>query len=336
MSQQLNLGWQLSAPEALSETSPTANSQANQSGSSLLATTNLTTDADPLALLRAELPSLARNVRIFRSLSLAAPAASAPRIVLASEGDRPFLVASDSNTAGSAPVVLFLAAPTLAWTDLPARPLMVPLFQELLRQIAARSDQNQLLIAGDTPTLNPVDAIADAKLVLAGSSATTSGTVVPLATGNVQTSPLVASGIWALRTGSGSTRSYAFTQPSIAASDATLASAPSLASWLAAPGWRIEVPTANDTRSPTPLIDDAQKTIQARATTAQSSASTKLSFILLAIALALLIIETFVARFLSHAKPTGVNRDGAVVPAMAPVATQRGTLQSSSPRPTGT
>jgi hypothetical protein len=50
----------------------------------------------------------------------------------------------------------------------------------------------------------------------------------------------------------------------------------------------------------------------------------------------LLIIETFVARFLSHAKPTGVNRDGAVVPAMAPVATQRGTLQSSSPRPTGT
>lgn len=317
MSEQLALSWTLTwTPPTSPSTLPPANSPqgfsdtATPQSQSLLPTTTLNAEADPLALLRAELPSLTRNVKFFHFLTLQAPAASAPRVILSLEGNKPLLVASDSATS-AAPVLLWLAAPTLTWTDLPARPLMVPLVQELLRQVAARSDRNQTLIAGNPPQLAPADAIADARVVLASSSAADAGQVVPLATGSGIATPLMASGIWALRSGSGSTRSYAFAAPALTASDTTLPAPAALTSWLAAPGWQLEDTT-------TPQTSVAQPT-KGRTTAALSARNTRLSFVLLSIALALLLVETAVARILSHAKPTGVSRDGAVVPAMPPL-----------------
>lgn len=86
-------------------------------------------DADLLTMIRPELEELARPVRVSRAMTMRTGGVGSALVNL-SDGS-PLLV---STPVGPSRLVLWLAAPALTWTDLPAKPLMVPLVQELVRQ----------------------------------------------------------------------------------------------------------------------------------------------------------------------------------------------------------
>lgn len=103
-----------------------------------------------LGLLGGELEELLKSVRIRRLLSIDPRDVSA-RVELRAAGGRPFLVVGEP-AGGRGIVAMLAAAPDLAWTDLPVRPLMVPLIQELVRQGAGRAGGAWHGPAGSTVT----------------------------------------------------------------------------------------------------------------------------------------------------------------------------------------
>jgi hypothetical protein len=311
MAEAFGLAWELSA-------GATASGDAGE-GRAITSDTTLAAAEDPLVLLRPELTSLARSVRVFGALSLRTGAGSGNGVrgVLGLAGGEPLIVASEeaARATGDAkgPVVLWLAAPTLAWTDLPARPLMVPLVQELVRQIAARSDGSQRIVAGAAPVVGSSGAIADARaaLVLGGFAA--SGETVVLATGSGAEQRLLGAGVWMLRSGAGAARGAVLVDSATLASDTSVPSQQALTSWLAGPGWRVEEAATIAGATGDPSAGGARVE---RADVPRQS-DMRISLVLFAIALAGLLLETVFARFLSHARPTGVSRDGAVAMALA-------------------
>lgn len=125
-----------------------------------------------LALIAAEIPSLVRPISVARAL----PPEETGRqteILLRLKDQSPWIIASEPGAAlndeapaadGAPPqpssrgLVLYIAsAPMLSWTDLPAKPLMVPLIQELARQGFGRAAGAWSSIAG-----RPVQAPARA------------------------------------------------------------------------------------------------------------------------------------------------------------------------------
>ncbi len=97
-----------------------------------------------LASLHPELAALTAPIEVTRVLAI--HGASSAEVILTLSDGTPFVVAqiptatSGSTTPGL--VVAFASAPELTWSNLPVKPLMVPLFQELIRagiSLAARS-----------------------------------------------------------------------------------------------------------------------------------------------------------------------------------------------------
>ena len=109
-------------------------------------------------LLEAELPDLAPGVSIERRLPIASIEAAA-RVLVDDAGDPVVLQAA----VGEGRLVLFTVAPELMWTDLPVRPLMVPLVQEIVRQGAALARRGRDGEVGGAP---PVVASATAASVV--------------------------------------------------------------------------------------------------------------------------------------------------------------------------
>lgn len=106
-------------------------------------------------LLEAELAALAPVVSIERRLPLAGVGDA--DAVLVDESGSPVLVQAP---VGSGRLVLFAVAPELAWTDLPVRPLMVPLVQEIARQGAALARRGRDAVVGGPPPGGTGDAVA--------------------------------------------------------------------------------------------------------------------------------------------------------------------------------
>jgi hypothetical protein len=86
-------------------------------------------DSPLTGLIGSEMIELAPSVRIDRRL----PVDGVPDgdLVLVDEAGDPVLL---DAPVGAGRVVFFAVTPELAWTDLPVRPLMVPLVQEIARQ----------------------------------------------------------------------------------------------------------------------------------------------------------------------------------------------------------
>jgi hypothetical protein len=120
-----------------------------------------------LASIRPELPALvapisATKVSVIRQFDAA-------DVVLAFSDGSPFVAAqmprlSDSSPAEGGPgvgspsstpergqglVVLFASAPELGWTNLPVKPLMVPLFQEIVRTAIQLSASREQVVVGE-------------------------------------------------------------------------------------------------------------------------------------------------------------------------------------------
>lgn len=83
-----------------------------------------------LTMLSGELEALARGVTVSRMLSISGPRTGA---ALVTESGAPFLITPSPR------LWVFTAPLDPAWTDLPAKPLVVPLLQEIVRRAAAPS-----------------------------------------------------------------------------------------------------------------------------------------------------------------------------------------------------
>jgi hypothetical protein len=93
---------------------------------------------DLLEAVRPELGGLSESVRVFKILP---PQLANGRALLALPDGRPLVWVSrpgaggeGKGAPGSGLVVYLAAAPELSWTDLPAKPLMIALMQEIVRQ----------------------------------------------------------------------------------------------------------------------------------------------------------------------------------------------------------
>lgn len=126
-------------------------------------------DASWLPAIAAEAVDLVAPVSIFRRLAFEQPPSSDEVVLALAETDDagegsgsekpsasgdPIVVAA-SNPASGGSLVLFAIAADLAWSDLPIRPLMVPLAQELLRSGLSRGERGRRLVVGEAGTLAP-------------------------------------------------------------------------------------------------------------------------------------------------------------------------------------
>lgn len=108
--------------------------------------------ADVLWFIRGELEELARSVSVSRVLEV--DVADAGEVVLETKSGRPVLVVSRSERGAGAGVgrrgvvALLATAVDLGWSDLPARPLMVPLVQELVRYGVGAGSSLRSIVAG--------------------------------------------------------------------------------------------------------------------------------------------------------------------------------------------
>jgi len=156
--------------------------------------TSIDADVPGSALMRmiaADLPHLVQAVEVNRHLPVQATAQDA-EVILRMTGGEPLVLSRlihGSDSASESGMFLYIAAALqLDWTNLPARPLMVPLMQELVRQGVSEVRSRFTYIAGQTPIL-PSAAIIEFP----------SGETVPLDSQRRPVNRLSSSGIYVLR-----------------------------------------------------------------------------------------------------------------------------------------
>ena len=210
--------------------------------------------------------------------------------------------APEANIASSTPaarglIVFWAAPPELAWTTLPAMPLMVPLTQELLRQGVGQALGSSVFTAGAALPVLPgvrewarVQGDGPTALSAAQPGAIRSASVYRALDASGATLHVAA---WNAdpRASRTTTQTPEQVRPALAR---LLGSAP--LTWLAPPG---------DTDAPSPASSsptDGESTVSPARALARDPQSTPIDLPLLAAALALGLLETALARWFSHAR----------------------------------
>ncbi|MAY74886.1 MAG: hypothetical protein CMJ31_09280 [Phycisphaerae bacterium] len=239
----------------------------------------------PLAMLAGELTDLAAPVSIARSLRLDLENAPAP-LTLAS-GD-PLVVTTQKDGL----IAILTVAPSLEWSDLPSRPLFVPLIQELVRQGVSAGSPSRSVIAG--ATITPPPGAAE----LANTTSAEAITVAP-----DQPVAITSSGVWEALDDTASPLATYVANPDASATDPTPTPRDEVARWLAP--WTDINPDAPPGTNATARIDwlGAGDPTDDRATTTAASArdDDRFDWPLLVLAGILAAFEAFFARVASHA-----------------------------------
>jgi len=259
---------------------------------------------DLLDMLTAELPELVKTVNVTQVLPLTGgPGAfepllrladGSPLLVMAQPGAA--LAATDKTVRASRGMVLFMtAAPDLKWTDLPTKPLMVPLIQELVRQGVGRSAGPRTAVAGGVPAV-PIGAVELAPIT--DPSITDAATLaIPVDAAGHAARPVRTSGLWAGRTAAGTTVGVLAFNADPAAGGTETRSREEVARWL--------TPVASELtwlEGGTNAITPGGEATAASGALTRDSKIPPISFPLLIAALAVAIFETGLARWFSHAK----------------------------------
>lgn len=234
-----------------------------------------------LHVLAGELAFLTQSVHVRKALPAQAPTRD---LVLTTSTGEPFLLMARPERARGS-LALLTAAIDPAWTDLPAKPFMLPLFQELVRQGAARGSRGSTVIAGSTITLDP--SIHELQ-GLAGEP--------PVRTAQSSPPTLRTAGAWRMLDAEGVSRGLLVSNPDAAASRTGTRDPHQIKQWLA--------PWAGDDLS-IATVDQLDQPDQTRPRGAGFAWMLFLSAFLLALA------EMFVARAASHA---GLPRSGGDAP----------------------
>ena len=110
--------------------------------------------SDVFSVIGSEIDQLINPIEIHRSITIEPSLADEP--ILLMEDGSPMVIrvaTSNSDMIQSGSLVILSTPPTLGWTNLPAKPLMVPLFQELLRQGISSSGRMTMALSGEPPLL---------------------------------------------------------------------------------------------------------------------------------------------------------------------------------------
>lgn len=268
---------------------------------SLDASTSLSPRDDLLALVRPELQELVRAVGVRRALPLAIDPDRRERAVLGLADGSAFLVAGtpsgDAPRSGRGLVVLFASSLDLSWTDLPAKPLIVPLVQEIVRQGVGVARGIWHASAGTLPPLpKGTSELRSAGAVIETGSS--SPLTIAIAGRESAPPPIRRSGVFRALDAQGSTRAWISIAPDPRASDTSPVAPAALRSWLSAiaPG------------SPAAELAVAERAETGRGRLAEAigtvDGAKDRSFALLLAALALALAELVLARWSSHARVT--------------------------------
>jgi len=194
--------------------------------------------ADILATLRGELDVLVRPVGVSRILApletsgLGTEGRADTKVLVRTVDGDPFITlatraagAAERTGAVSGAVIYVSSAFDLRWTDLPAKPLMVPLLQELIRQGIGRARPVHVSVAGSKAA-----APAGATTLRSAAAGAPTATLSVDTTGRT-TEPVRLAGAWQAVDGQGGTLGVVAVNPPTDA-DTTPLSRERLASWL--------------------------------------------------------------------------------------------------------
>lgn len=300
LTETLGTGWKL-AREA------TDVSGTDSQGTAVSATTSASEQDDLLALLRPELPDLLRSVRVQRVMSVVEGATASQALLSLDGSSQPLVLATRPGTQQSQQagwLVLWLAPPSLAWTDLPAKPLMVPLVQELVRQGVGKSAPPRISLAGAAFTGTRGSAEAAKQLAWREDAATLDANLASLSASATRLAPQAA-GLWSLRDAAGQRIATLAVNADTTASDTTPLDTQAVEKWLAATGADVSF-----------VASDAAGT--ASTNTSQTLGASRqpppISLPLLIAAAVVAMLEALMARWFSHAtvdKGTDKSAEGA-------------------------
>ena len=199
---------------------------------------------------------------------------SDPRVPLVMESDDPFLLVWEPTSESRGVLALLLVSPEIRWTSLPIKPLMVPLFQELIRQGKASSNISVQVLSGELQPI-PVPGAREIRHP--------SGVSIKIDPKGVPESPPRQLGTWKVLDSSGNTLSNIVVNVDRYSIDPSLVQTDQLEKWLSTSGeW--SVMDTND------ILDSV----------INSKRESSSSIFLLLIALALLVLETGLNRKFSH------------------------------------
>ena len=226
--------------------------------------------------------------------------------------------ASSGTSSAGGLVALLTVAPDLTWTDLPAKPLMVPLVQELVRQGIGRSMASRITAAGQAPLLPPgTRDLAPVRIALldeanergntssntsndsANDAGSDSAASLAVAAG-VLDQPIRRAGLFLARDTSGATLApISFVADSEASNTAAMPKQDA-ERWLGSTG--LEPRWLDDDTNDTTAESIAAAAVAASADSSGSSGSSPMSTFLLMLAGLIAIAELGMARYFSHAQ----------------------------------
>lgn len=242
-----------------------------------LAVSPVTSTRGLLAIIGPELPELAKPVSVSRSLPLL-PGGSPEPLLQLSDGTVLLAAVPSGGGAARGLLVVSTVAMDLSWTDLPTKPLMVPLLQEVVRQGVGRAAGNGVCEAGVSPVLGP--GVVELVRIGAGEGPQRSA----VSQGRLEV-PIRHAGYYTARAASGVAMGEIAFDPDLGGARLAPAEPGQLSRWLAGLGAE-------------PEWIGAGESAPGRA---GASKDPPISFPLLAAALVLAAAEAVVARFASHA-----------------------------------
>lgn len=269
-------------------------------------------DSPLLALIAAELPSLVRPVLVMRTVppddlgnetDVLLKLKDGSAWLIASEpGDGQPESASPNGIEGNASrprgapsrglVVYLASAPVLKWTDLPAKPLMVPLIQELARQGFGRAAGTWATKAG-APVSAPARSTSLRPLAATGSDA--GGETIAIGPTGLSVEAIRRAGLWQAADEAGRVRGFIAVNPDADAGRTTPQDPTTIRAWLSA-----SLGSATDTAATQERfawLDLTGSTPVLAASNVESPFSLPLLIGVLLLALA----ELVMARYFSHA-----------------------------------
>ncbi|CAG0995759.1 hypothetical protein PHYC_02550 [Phycisphaerales bacterium] len=249
-------------------------------------------DMDLLSFVSGELTELIKPVTVSRVLPVEGRADSLQPLLSLEDGTPLVIVAPPGAREGGrprGPVVFVAAAADLAWTDLPTKPLMVPLIQELIRQGVGRGGGARTALAG-VPMVLPTGASDLVRVKDASPADPNSPDASRIDAAGRPAPPIRGTGVYAVRGGGGSTLGLLCINADPAAGATDSRPREEVARWIAPLG-------------PEPRwLDGTDAAPQGAGGAAEDTDLPPISVPLLAGALALAVLEAFLGRWFSHAK----------------------------------
>lgn len=259
-------------------------------------------ESDLLRVIGAEIPELTRPVRVARVLPIAEGAERGSTALALEDGTGLLAVTGAEGAPG---VVVYLAsALNLEWTTLPAKPLMVALAQEVIRQGAGLARQSVEMRPGERPALSLPTGTTQIK----GAD----GMIIALRPEGNLMRPARAverAGVLAAMDGAGQTTALLTSNIDPQAGRTDVQSPAVVEQWLRAAGaWE----WIKDDDNPASVL-------------ASTETADDVGWLLLLVAAGCALLETALARWFSHAKRSDLN----------PAETDHGLLTILAPRAEG-